>query len=313
MDQPKIERILRLMKMLTANNSLTVEEIADRLSVSARSVYRYIDTFRQAGFVVKKVNKYIKLDSSSQYFRDISELIHFTEEEAYILKSAIESIDDNNLLKQNLKKKLYTVYDYKILAETIVDGKNSRNVKRLVQAIENHQCVVLKKYSSSHGSDIRDRVVEPFSFTINYEQVWCYCLEDNENKLFRLSRIGSVEISPEPWGHEPQHKSGYMDVFRMHSSEKMRVILKLGLRSANLLMEEFPLASEVLQKVSDNEWLLDTEVCSFEGVGRFVIGLIDDIEIMDSPEFQKYIDSRIKKMSRRKLAITSMHDSSWNE
>ncbi len=78
-------------------------------------------------------------------------------------------------------------------------------------------------------------------------------------------------------------------------------------------MEEFPLASKVLQKVSDNEWLLDTEVCSFEGVGRFVIGLIDDIEIMDSPEFQKYIDSRIKKMSHLKLAITSMHDPSWNE
>ncbi|MDK2837659.1 MAG: hypothetical protein PWR15_728 [Bacteroidota bacterium] len=28
MDQPKLERLLRLMKMLTANNSLTVDEIA---------------------------------------------------------------------------------------------------------------------------------------------------------------------------------------------------------------------------------------------------------------------------------------------
>lgn len=309
MDQPKIERMLRLMKMLIANNSLTVEEIADRLSISARSVYRYIDTFRQAGFVVKKVNNYIKLDGSSPYFRDISELIHFTEEEAYILKSAIESIDDNNLLKQNLKKKLYTVYDYKILAETTVNSKNSRNVNRLVQAIENKQCVILKKYSSSHGCDIRDRRVEPFSFTTNYEQAWCYCLEDNENKLFRLSRIGSVELLPEPWDHEREHQAGYMDVFRMHSSEKMRVVLKLGLRSANLLTEEFPLASRKLQKVSDNEWLLDTEVCSFDGVGRFVIGLIDDIEIIGPPEFQKYLASRIKNMTYRCRAMMFLSDS----
>lgn len=54
MDQPKLERLLRLMKMLTANNSLTVDEIADKLGISSRSVYRYIDTFRDAGFVIKK-------------------------------------------------------------------------------------------------------------------------------------------------------------------------------------------------------------------------------------------------------------------
>ncbi|MBZ4674438.1 MAG: hypothetical protein JG772_126, partial [Dysgonamonadaceae bacterium] len=36
MDQPKLERLLRLMKMLTANNSLTVDEIADKLGISSR-------------------------------------------------------------------------------------------------------------------------------------------------------------------------------------------------------------------------------------------------------------------------------------
>lgn len=293
MDQPKIERLLRLMKMLIANHSLTVEEMAERLSISPRSVYRYIDTFRQAGFVLKKMDNYIKLDSSSPYFKDISELIHFTEEEAYILKSAIESIDDNNLLKQNLKKKLYTVYDYKILAETIVHGKNGRNVKHLIQGMETKQQVVLKAYSSSHGNDVRDRVVEAFAFTTNYEQVWCYCLEDHENKLFRLARMGGVEIVAQPWRNETEHKAGYMDVFRMHSNNKTRVRLKLGLLSANLLKEEFPLANKELVKVSDNEWILDTEVCSFEGVGRFVLGLFDDIKVVDSPEFQDYIVGRI--------------------
>jgi hypothetical protein len=37
MDQPKLERLLRLMKMLTAHNSLTVDEIADKLGISSRS------------------------------------------------------------------------------------------------------------------------------------------------------------------------------------------------------------------------------------------------------------------------------------
>ena len=299
MDQPKLERLLRLMKILTANNYLTVEEIASRLSITPRSVYRYIDTFRVAGFVIKKKNGCIRLDKSSPYFKDISELIHFTEEEAYILKSAIESIDENNILKQNLKKKLYTVYDYKILAETIVHGRHSRNVHQLVQAMEKRQAVILKKYASSHGNDIRDRKVETFAFTTNYEQVWCYCLEDREVKLFRVSRIGALEILPEPWQHEAEHKAGYIDIFRIHSNRKLPVKLKMGLRATSLLAEEFPLAAPQLKKLPDNQWLLDTEVCSYEGVGRFVLGLPEEIEIIGSPEFVEYLTGQVEKMKNK--------------
>jgi len=291
------------MKLLTANNSLTVDEIADKLSISSRSVYRYIDTFREAGFVIKKMNNCPKLDKSSPYFRDISELIHFTEEEAYILKSAIENIDENNLLKQNLKKKLYTVYNYNILAETIVSGKNVRNVQQLVQAIENKNRVVLKNYSSAHGNDIQDREVEAYAFTTNYVQVWCYCPEENKNKLFKISRIGNVEILPEVWQYEGNHQSGYIDVFRMNSNETKPVKLKLGLLADNLLTEEFPLASKYLNKLSDNEWIFESEVCSYDGVGRFVMGLLDDIEIIETPELQKHISSHLKNI-HNKFSLT---------
>ena len=132
MDQPKIERMLRLMKLLTANNRYTVNDLANRLQISDRTIYRYINSFREAGFVIKKQGDITKIDKSSPYFKDISQLIHFTEEEAYILKSAIENIDENNLLKQNLKRKLYSVYNYKILAETVVKGKNAENVNHLI-------------------------------------------------------------------------------------------------------------------------------------------------------------------------------------
>jgi hypothetical protein len=65
------------------------------------------------------VDIYIKPDKSRPCFKDISGLIPFTEKEVYIFKSAIESIDENNLLKQNIKKELYTVYKYNISAETL--------------------------------------------------------------------------------------------------------------------------------------------------------------------------------------------------
>ena len=132
MDQPKIERLLRLMKLLTANTEYTVDDLAERLGMSRRTVYRYIDTFRDAGFVVRKSGACIRLDKESPHFREISQLVHFTEEEAVILRRAIESIDDTNLLKQNLKRKLCTVYDNKTLAQTVVRGRQAPNIHALI-------------------------------------------------------------------------------------------------------------------------------------------------------------------------------------
>lgn len=294
MDQPKIERMLRLMKMLTANTSYTVDDIAERLDMSRRTIYRYIDTFREAGFVIKKSGNHIRLDKESPHFKDISQLVHFTEEEAVILKRAIESIDDTNLLKQNLKRKLYSVYDNKILADTIVRGSNSATVHTLIEAIEEHKQVILKDYRSSHGGAVRDRRVEPFAFTTNYVQAWCYDTESHSCKLFKLSRIGSVEILPNDWEWESEHNKGFIDIFRMNGNERHPICLKLGILAHNLLVEEYPLAEEYLTQTDDG-WILQTDVASYVGVARFVVGLMDDIKIIDTPELEQYIASYVEK------------------
>jgi predicted DNA-binding transcriptional regulator YafY len=295
-DQPKLERLLRLMKMLTGNINYSIDEIADRLQTTERTVYRYLSMFREAGFVVKNRGNIYKLDKSSPHFKDIANLLHFTEEESHILKKAIDSIDENNLLKQNLKRKLGTLYDYKILAETVVKGRNSSNINKIIEAIEQKKQVSLKGYSSAHSNKVSDRLVEVFSFTTNYIQVWAYEIESGENKLFKVSRIDDVIILDDNWQNESSHKSGFIDIFRISSYEQNCVKLKLSVRAASLLMEEYPLAERDMQKTKTNEWMLTTNVCSFEGIGRFVMGLYDEIEIIGSPEFETFIRNKIDKI-----------------
>lgn len=295
MDQPKIERMLRLMKILTANTLYTVDEIAERLSMSRRTIYRYIDTFREAGFVIKKSGNHIRLDKESPHFKDISQLVHFTEEEAVILKRAIENIDDTNLLKQNLKRKLYSVYDNKILADTIVRGSNSNNVHALIEAIEEHRQVELVGYRSAHGGAVRDRHVEPFAFTTNYVQVWCYDIESGSCKLFKLSRIESVRVLDAEWQHAAEHEKAQIDIFRMNGKEPKSVKLELGILAHNLILEEFPLSENYLTQIGKDRWLLQTEVRNYAGVARFVIGLMDDIKIVDTPELEQYLANYVAK------------------
>ena len=297
MDQPKVERLLRLMKLMTGNVNYTVNDLAERLGTTYRSIYRYIETFKDAGFVVHKLDGGVyKLGKESPYFKDISQLVHFTDEEAHIVNRLIDGLDDTNMLKQNLRKKLTSVYNCTAVANCIVKGANAQNVNHLVEAISEHRQVVLKGYASSHTGVVRDRVVEPFGFTTNYVQVWCYEPESGMNKLFKTARIGSVEMLSEEWQHAEDHNRGYIDIFRMTGFELQRVKLELGMLARNLLVEEYPLAERDITPLGDGRWLLDTEVCNYVGVGRFVMGLMDDIRIVGSPEFEAYIAENARKI-----------------
>ena len=299
MDQPKIERVLRLMKMMTGNTNYTVEDMAERLGTSYRSVYRYIDTFKEAGFVVHKLEGGVyRLGKESRHFKDISQLIHFTNEEAYIVNQLIETLDNTNVIKQNLRKKLTSVYNCTSLAECVVEGKNAVNVNHLVEAIGERKQVVLRRYASSHTGVVRDRLVEPFGFTTNYVQVWCYEPESGVNKLFNTARIGSVEVLSEGWQSSEQHHEGYIDIFRITGFEQRRVQLELGMMAHNLLVEEYPLASRDLTQIDESQWLLDTMVCDYAGIGRFVMGLAEDIRIL-TPEFEEYIASLVESISKK--------------
>ena len=296
MEQPKVERLLRLMKLMTANVNYTVEDLAERLDTSYRSIYRYIDTFKSAGFVVHKLEGGIyKLGKESRYFKDISQLVHFTDEEAHIFNQLLEGLDDTNALKQNLRRKLTTVYNSTAMAASIVKGKNAQNVNRLQEAIENRRQVVLVDYASSHAGVTRNRIVEPFGFTTNYVQLWCYEPESSMNKLFKVARIGSVDVLETPWQCAERHERGFIDVFRMTGFEQHHVVVKLGMLARNLLIEEYPLAERDIKPLDATHWLLDTMVCNYVGVGRFVMGLLDDVEIVASPDFEAYIGNIIDK------------------
>ena len=298
MEQPKIERLLRLMKLMTGNVNYTINDLAERLDTSYRSIYRYIESFKDAGFVVQKLDgRVYKLSKESPHFKDISQLVHFTDEEAHIVNQLIEGLDDTNMLKQNLRKKLCSVYNCTSMASSVVHGANASNVNRLVDAIEHRSQVVLHGYASSHTGNRSDRVVEPFGFTTNYVQVWCYEPESSMNKLFKTSRIASVEVLDREWEYADKHHEGYIDIFRMTGFDQYRVRLKLGMLSRNLLIEEYPLAERDIMELDNSSWMLDTKVCNYRGIGRFVMGLMDDITIVDSPEFAEYIKAQIAQIS----------------
>ena len=295
MDTPKISKLLRLMKLLTGNVSRTIDSLAKELGITPRTVYRYIDTIREAGFVVNKLygNVYA-MGKVSRGLTDFKKLIYFTDEEAYLAAKMIEGIDNNNALKRDLQRKLASVYDCTSIANYIDNPANAANIEALNDAIKHKKQVVLKGYASAHSDETRDRVVEPFSFTANMIDVWAYDVEKADCRVFKVARIHEVEVTDTDWAFKSKHKVLKPDVFRMTGPKSEKVALQLNTRAKSLLLEEFPLAEKDLKR-EDNKWVLRTVVHGMEGVGRFVIGLAADVKILEGERLKEYIKTYEKK------------------
>lgn len=294
MDQPKVERMLRLMYMMSGTNSYTIEELSQKLQMSYRTIYRYIDAMKAAGFAVTKTEtNSFKLEQIPRSVPDFQKLLYFSEEESYLINSLIDALVPTNALKKGIKKKLSVVYDSTAIADYVDRRSNAAHVENLRAAARGKRKVILKEYESGNSHSIRDRLIEPYGFTTDYIDVCAYDLEDGCNKIFKIQRIGEVSILNEKWTAEEFHRKQGMDVFRMTGHTIGHIVLQMSVMAKNLLIEEFPLAEKDLTR-KGNYWILDTDVCSYAGACRFFLGLGHEINIIDSPDFVEYVKSYIK-------------------
>ena len=290
MELGKLERMLILMKHLTDNHTLTINEIADKVGITYRSVYRYLETFTQAGFVVNKEGAGVySLSTLGGKYVDFSKLVMFTKEEAFVVKSLISSLDQTNAFKEGLMQKLSSVYSSTCIADFVTNKSTLKQVEALNKAIQEKRQVLLYDYESGHSETESDRLVEPYKLSANFETVHAYELSSGKCKVFRVSRIRSVEILDTRWANERMHCIEEPDAFHMTGPKEIPVKLGLGIMAKNLLIEEYPLAAKDLHRTSSGKWILDTKVRDMAGIGRFVIGLADRVEIIKAPELVEYL------------------------
>ncbi len=294
-EQAKIERIIKLLLLLSGNFGYSLKEIADRLEISPRTVYRYIETFRDAGLVIEK-NKsgYWKLEKENPQNKGLHDLLQFSEEESHILQKAIHSIDDNNALKSNLVSKLYSLYDSKRVIDTIIKKENSETIANLSKAMAEKKQVKITDYKSANSSTISNRILEPIKFTSNFVSIWCYEPGQQATKLFKTARIGKVGILDRTWGHEDKHEPGLVDCFRISTRNKIKVKLELSMRARNLLVEEYPLSEKDIKETTNGLYIFDGNVCGYNGIGRFVLGLMDEIKPLEPLGLKEYLNGKVK-------------------
>ena len=267
-------------------------ELEERMNMSARNIRRDLNLIESSGFLLDRENGY-RLQSDRSANRDLKNLLHFSEEEVSILYETLSLIEGDSPVKERLVRKLNTFYDLKAL-EQLKQKDDLTKVRTIRKSMEQKKQAMLKAYRSSNSNSIEDRKVEVFDFLADYRAIWCYDTKSNSCKQFKIARMQSVELLPSQWRYEEKHQKPFTDIFRVSASKPFTTVeLHLSLKSYNLLIEEYPLAVEYLKKDNKN-YRLKAPVANYNGIGRFVLGLMDEIEIIKPAGFKKYLSAQIK-------------------
>jgi proteasome accessory factor C len=294
MDQPKIQRLLRLLMLLTGTRRYTLAELQQRFQTSERTIYRYFDTIEEAGFVVDRKDGAYRLSTETPPTKSLSNLLHFSEEEAYIFYKALSTIEGDSSIKERLICKLNSLYDFRALSQ-IKDKSVIEVISKLGEGIRSSKQVILYEYRSSNSHSIYDRTVEAFEFLPDYSAIWCYEKQSDTCKQFKIARIKQVEVLPYSWSYNEKHYVPFVDAFRMSANVPINnVKATLSLKAYNLLMEEFPLAENFIKPLN-GKYLLDIPVADFNGIGRFVMGLLGDVQVNGPEEFVDFLKEKVKK------------------
>lgn len=287
-EMEKLYRIFRLIRMISQPPHYTVIQLAERLGVSKRTVYRDIDLLGKLGYSIDKLDNH-------RYFLQVlpdSGQEFFDAEEAGFVHDLLWQAPDNDPRRNRLLLKMNRQFELLPVVQSLSKFSQYEHIQSLGKAMEENKRVRLLNYLRSDGN-IADRYVEPVEFQENYTYAWCYDLDKEDYRQYKVNRIGRVEVLDEPI--EGKHGGRSLDVFGWSGEQWLPIVLELSDHAAMLLREEFPAVLPFLKSNKDAH-LLDLPVKDWRGVGRFVLSLPGEIRVVESEAFREYLRGRVAGM-----------------
>ncbi len=271
-NQNRIFRVLRLINLLKSSPSKSIKRLAESIEISERSLYRYLELLEEVGFEIQK-------DSLNRYFLNHDQIESFTKEEVELISKSISSNQKNNPLVKSIRTKLVLLDEMNVASNEIVASHYSKVISLLKDAIETKSQVILSKYQSASTESVTDRLVEPVSFSSNFDSITAYEIESGINKFFKIERIGDVHILDYQFEHVDKHEYLVSDIFGFNDTgERHHIKLQLSMRAMLWLRDDYPSSINFIKEDENGRWILEVEVFNMEPVHRVIRSMPEDIK-----------------------------------
>ncbi|HCX98883.1 MAG TPA: hypothetical protein DG754_01975 [Bacteroidales bacterium] len=303
-DQKKIFRVFQLISRLRSHFGVKKSDLAQSFDVSERTIERYFVLLRNLGFEIENREQFFYIPRVDKQNVLPEDFIVFSIEEAAAIRDVIAGSSIQSPMQKALLTKLYALTDIEELSETLYNQSISQNISRVRQAVTGRTQIWLRAYHSVNSNTTSNRLVEPIRFVNYYTYLLAFEVEAQMVKQYKTDRIGDVETTELPWQFENLHGTTYVDAFGMSGSKPIPILLNLSTRAHRLMEEEHPDTIPYIKKIkSENLFQFKGNVYSYQGIGRFIMGLPGEVEVIEDEGLREYVREKMKVWMDKKTQL----------
>lgn len=208
-DTKRISRLIAILTQLQTKRILTSAALAERFSVSTRTIFRDLKALERAGVPIRtEEGKGFSLMEGYKI-----PPVMFTENEANALVTAEQLVlknRDSSLIKEysgaihkvkavlghSIKEKIELLSN-RIAVSPAISNKNNSDSLTLIQNALTAFKVLDLTYLSDHKKQRTERRIEPFALYYSLQESWtliAYCQLRKDYRMFRLDRILKIQL-----------------------------------------------------------------------------------------------------------------------
>lgn len=288
-------RLFKIVYHLLNKGHATAPELAKKLEVSVRTIYRDIEALSEAGIpVYAETGRGGGIHLMSDFVLGKAML---SEKEKRELLAALQSLTvTGDTYSEGLLEKLSALFSAPSESWFGVDFSRWGNETRDKQYFELLKTAVLKKrFVKIHYASINvpfsERTVQPMKLLYK-SRAWylhAYCLEQHAYRLFRLSRILDCELLDE--GIEPPPLPEFQDT----STQKYQKFVFLFSKEVTYrVYDEF--SPEYVQRLENGDLFVTVWMPDDEWVIGFLLSFGDFVDIIEPLSLKEVIAERAKKI-----------------
>ncbi len=287
--------ILILFDLLETRFGKTKEQLAEKYNIGVRTLEDYFKYYRRCGLILEDdEHKRYRLKREQERYKELKDLLHFTEEDQYDLYRAIDSLPISTKRQANLKRKLSSVYDFRRLGHAYLSREHLTKLDLLEKAHAEGWQIILRDYRSTNSSSRGDRRVEVIHLEPAEDTFQAFDVEEQKIKVFKISRIGALEPTYQPIAFKNRHQILAIDPFRIYENITTPVHIIIDQAALNDLQERFPRAAQLIREKRDGFHLQCPVNYRFIGLTNFLLGCPGRAQIVEPPELRKKLREIIK-------------------
>lgn len=297
----KISRLFQIIYILLERKMITANELADKLEVSVRTIYRDIEVLTESGIPIYTMQgKGGGITLMDQFVLNKSLLLDKEQDEILFSLQSLSATnypDTSDILAKlsHLFQKSETKWIEVDFSSWGSDTKRKEYFSLFRQAILERHVLSFHYINSNGEKSLRRILAEKLLFKDKAWYLEGFYLEKSANRTFKINRMSNIALTNEIYDNIKKTEELLLnDSLDGDYLEWADLVLKISSRASYRIYDEFE--EKDISKEKDGYHIISTSHIKGEWLYSYLLSYGNYLEVIEPTDIRKEIKRRIQQM-----------------